>query len=249
MQVFETLAEKPPDNMRLIDRSIIRAHLQAAAKKGVGSPPLFDLVAGRAPRSTPLLTTVACRSQSRGRRARPRTRRRWRHGSPSIQRRAVSWPTAATMTARRLNFSRLVAVAATSSTSATVKSDARSIPRSIAGAISSIGYSIISALPKTRIPIRGVRPQPSRRIPGRMHEALGQASWVRILTQRCISRSISDYDGGRQSRTPRNARPLNQCFAIEKYRASRTLGSIKPRHWPGNRARARSNDRQHRSRI
>jgi transposase len=45
VQVFETLAEKSPDSMLLIDSSIIRAHQQAAAQKGGRITPLAVLVA------------------------------------------------------------------------------------------------------------------------------------------------------------------------------------------------------------
>ena len=45
VQVFETLAKKSPDSMQFIDSSIIRAHQQAAAKKGGRITPLAVLVA------------------------------------------------------------------------------------------------------------------------------------------------------------------------------------------------------------
>ena len=45
VRVFGTLAERSPDSMLLIDSSIIRAHPQAAAKKGGRSTPAAALVA------------------------------------------------------------------------------------------------------------------------------------------------------------------------------------------------------------
>jgi transposase len=45
VRVFETLAERSPDSMLLIDSSIIRAHQQAAAKKGGRITPSVVLVA------------------------------------------------------------------------------------------------------------------------------------------------------------------------------------------------------------
>jgi transposase len=44
VRVFETLAEKSPDSMQFIDSSIIRAHQQAAAKKGGRITPSVVLV-------------------------------------------------------------------------------------------------------------------------------------------------------------------------------------------------------------
>ena len=44
IRVFETLAEKSPDSMQFIDSSIIRAHQQAAAKKGGRITPSVVLV-------------------------------------------------------------------------------------------------------------------------------------------------------------------------------------------------------------
>lgn len=45
MRVFETLAERPPGSMLLIDSSIIRVHQQAAARKGGPITPSVVLVA------------------------------------------------------------------------------------------------------------------------------------------------------------------------------------------------------------
>lgn len=45
VRVFETLAEKSPDSMLLIDSSIIRAHQQAATLKGGRITPSVVLVA------------------------------------------------------------------------------------------------------------------------------------------------------------------------------------------------------------
>jgi transposase len=45
VRVFETLAERSPDSMLLIDSSIIRANQQAAAKKGGRITPSVVLVA------------------------------------------------------------------------------------------------------------------------------------------------------------------------------------------------------------
>jgi transposase len=44
VRIFETLSEKSPDSMQFIDSSIIRAHQQAAAKKGGQITPLVVLV-------------------------------------------------------------------------------------------------------------------------------------------------------------------------------------------------------------
>jgi transposase len=44
VRVFETLAEESPDSMQFIDSSIIRAHQQAAAKKGGRITPSVVLV-------------------------------------------------------------------------------------------------------------------------------------------------------------------------------------------------------------
>lgn len=44
VRFFETLSEKSPDSMQFIDSSIIRAHQQAAAKKGGRITPLVVLV-------------------------------------------------------------------------------------------------------------------------------------------------------------------------------------------------------------
>lgn len=44
VRVFETLVEKSPDSMQFIDSSIIRAHQQAAAKKGGRITPSVVLV-------------------------------------------------------------------------------------------------------------------------------------------------------------------------------------------------------------
>ena len=45
VRVFETLAERSPDSMLLIDSSIIRAHQQAATLKGGRITPSVALVA------------------------------------------------------------------------------------------------------------------------------------------------------------------------------------------------------------
>ena len=44
VRVFETLIERSPDSMQFIDSSIIRAHQQAAAKKGGRITPSVALV-------------------------------------------------------------------------------------------------------------------------------------------------------------------------------------------------------------
>ena len=44
VRVFETLIERSPDSMQFIDSSIVRAHQQAAAKKGGRITPSVDLV-------------------------------------------------------------------------------------------------------------------------------------------------------------------------------------------------------------